>query len=79
MDIDICGPSVPTIMGVAGEMVHQCASGLSPVYAEDNLAVVSVGFMLPDPDEAVIWRGPKKNGAQRWSSLSHCCDGVPAP
>jgi len=63
MDIDICGPSVPTIMGVAGEMVHQSASGLSPVYAEDNLAVVSVGFLLPDPDEAVIWRGPKKNGA----------------
>jgi len=63
MDIDICGPSVPTIMGVAGETVHQSASGLSPVYAEDNLAVVSVGFLLPDPDEAVIWRGPKKNGA----------------
>lgn len=20
------------------------------------------GFMLPDPDDAVIWRGPRKNG-----------------
>ena len=32
------------------------------VYAEDNLAVMSVGFMLPTSDAAVIWRGPKKNG-----------------
>ena len=23
---------------------------------------MSIGFMLPDPDEAVIWRGPRKNG-----------------
>lgn len=62
MDIDICGPSVPRIMGVDGEQIHQSGSGWSPVYADDNLAVMSIGFMLPDPDEAVIWRGPKKNG-----------------
>ena len=71
MDIDICGPSVPTIMGVAGEPVHQSGSGLSPVYVDDNLAAMSVGFMLPDPDEAVIWRGPKKNGVcwrEDWGS-----------
>lgn len=23
---------------------------------------MSVGFLLSGPDEAVIWRGPKKNG-----------------
>nr|CAD1820012.1 unnamed protein product [Ananas comosus var. bracteatus] len=23
---------------------------------------MSIGFMLPHPDEAVIWRGPRKNG-----------------
>lgn len=50
------------IMGLGAEQVHQSASGWSPVYAEDNLAVMSIGFMLPDPDEAVIWRGPNKNG-----------------
>jgi len=26
-----------------------------------NFAVMSVGFMLSDPNEAIIWRGPKKN------------------
>eukprot|EP00051_Salpingoeca_urceolata_P005504 m.73813 g.73813 ORF g.73813 m.73813 type:complete len:317 (-) comp14387_c0_seq2:48-998(-) len=62
LDVDICGPSIPTIMGIEGESVHQSASGWSPVYVEDNLAVMSVGFLLPSPDDAVIWRGPKKNG-----------------
>ena len=23
---------------------------------------MSIGFMLPNPDDAVIWRGPRKNG-----------------
>lgn len=62
MDIDICGPSIPRLLGLEGEQVHQTASGWSPVYVEENLGVMSVGFMLQDPSEAVIWRGPKKNG-----------------
>ncbi|KAJ1339743.1 hypothetical protein BSLG_005649 [Batrachochytrium salamandrivorans] len=47
---------------VEKEQVHQSNIGWSPVYVSDNLAVMSIGFMLPDPDEAVIWRGAKKNG-----------------
>lgn len=35
---------------------------LSLQYVEDNLGVMSVGFLLSSPDDAVIWRGPKKNG-----------------
>ncbi|KAI8873858.1 nucleotide-binding protein 1 [Ramicandelaber brevisporus] len=62
IDIDICGPSIPTIMGVRGEQLHQSGTGWTPVYPQDNIGVVSIGFLLPSPDEAVIWRGPKKNG-----------------
>nr|XP_048689868.1 cytosolic Fe-S cluster assembly factor NUBP1 isoform X2 [Caretta caretta] len=62
LDIDICGPSIPKIMGIEGEQVHQSGSGWSPVYVEENLCVMSVGFLLSGPDDAVIWRGPKKNG-----------------
>ncbi|KAM9457413.1 cytosolic Fe-S cluster assembly factor nubp1 [Clarias gariepinus] len=62
LDVDICGPSVPRMMGLEGEQVHQSGSGWSPVYVEDNLAVMSIGFLLSSPDDAVIWRGPKKNG-----------------
>eukprot|EP00794_Sanderia_malayensis_P009183 gene9183-10157_t len=62
LDLDICGPSIPRIFGVEHEQVHQSASGWSPVYVQENLCVMSVGFLLSGPDEAVIWRGPKKNG-----------------
>jgi Mrp family chromosome partitioning ATPase len=49
-------------MGCEGEQVHQSGSGWSPVYVEENLGVMSVGFLLSSPSDAVIWRGPKKNG-----------------
>jgi len=62
MDVDICGPSIPTILGIASEQVHSSSSGWSPVYVQDNLAVMSVGFMLPTSRDAIMWRGPKKNG-----------------
>ncbi len=63
MDIDICGPSAPKMMGVEEDEVHRHpVTGWAPVYAADNLAVMSVGFMLGSKADAVIWRGPKKNG-----------------
>ena len=61
LDIDICGPSIPRMLGLQGEEIHQSGAGWSPVYVEDNLAVMSIGFMLPNQDDAVIWRGPRKN------------------
>lgn len=63
LDVDVCGPSMPRMLGVQSESVRQSSIGWTPVYAEDNLAVMSIAFLLPDPDAAVIWRGPKKNGA----------------
>lgn len=65
LDIDICGPSQPRVFGVIGEQVHQSGSGWSPVYVDDNLSVMSIGFLLGSPDDAIIWRGPKKNGMIR--------------
>ncbi|XP_050543303.1 cytosolic Fe-S cluster assembly factor NUBP1 homolog isoform X2 [Daktulosphaira vitifoliae] len=61
LDVDICGPSLPIVFGVQDEKVHQSGSGWSPVFVEENLSVMSVGFLLDDRDDAVIWRGPKKN------------------
>ncbi len=50
------------MLGLVGHEVHQSASGWSPVYVDDNLGVMSIGFMLPSKDDAIIWRGPRKNG-----------------
>ena len=61
LDIDICGPSIPRMMGVLHGEVHQSNSGWDPVYVDDNLSVMSIGFLLGDPDDAVIWRGAKKH------------------
>ena len=62
LDIDICGPSSPRMMGALHGEVHQSNSGWDPVYVDDNLSVMSIGFLLGDPDDAVIWRGAKKHG-----------------
>uniref|UniRef100_A0A8C7K0X1 Nucleotide binding protein 1 (MinD homolog, E. coli) n=1 Tax=Oncorhynchus kisutch TaxID=8019 RepID=A0A8C7K0X1_ONCKI len=62
LDVDICGPSIPRIMGLEGEQDNLCVCVCVLQYVEDNLAVMSIGFLLSSPDDAVIWRGPKKNG-----------------
>lgn len=62
MDTDICGPSIPKMMGVEEETIHVSSAGWSPVWVADNLGVMSIQFMLPNRDDAIIWRGAKKNG-----------------
>jgi len=62
LDIDICGPSIPRMLGLEGHEVHSSNLGWSPVYINDNLGVMSIGFLLSNPDDAIIWRGPRKNG-----------------
>lgn len=61
LDIDITGPSQTLFMGVKSEEVHKSASGWTPVYADENLAVMSAGFMIA-ADAALIWGGARKNG-----------------
>lgn len=38
------------------------ASHIEFKFVDENLSLMSIGFMLPSLDDAVIWRGPKKNG-----------------
>ncbi|KAB0401446.1 hypothetical protein E2I00_009230, partial [Balaenoptera physalus] len=67
LDVDLCGPSIPRMLRVQGKAVHQCDSGWVPVFVdqEQSISLMSVGFLLEKPDEAVVWRGPKKNGNDR--------------
>ena len=62
LDVDVCGPSAPHMLGVADEEVRMSNSGWSPVYVEENLSVMSVAFMLQKKTDAVIWRGVRKTG-----------------
>eukprot|EP01017_Pseudomicrothorax_dubius_P036392 TRINITY_DN5204_c0_g1_i3.p1 TRINITY_DN5204_c0_g1~~TRINITY_DN5204_c0_g1_i3.p1 ORF type:complete len:364 (+),score=95.90 TRINITY_DN5204_c0_g1_i3:1-1092(+) len=62
LDVDICGPSIPRMLGLVGHEVHQSNEGWSPVFVDENLSVMSIGFLLQKQDDAIIWRGPRKNG-----------------
>lgn len=64
LDVDICGPSQARMWGVEGERVHANASGWSPIMV-DETAIMSVSFLLERAEQAVIWRGPKKNGLMK--------------
>lgn len=57
LEIGDCKNEPPSV-----QQIHQSGSGWSPVYVDDNLSLMSAGFLLPSLDAAVIWRGPKKNG-----------------
>ncbi|EFO64909.1 Nucleotide-binding protein 1 [Giardia lamblia P15] len=62
MDVDICGPSIPTMTSSQGSEVHQSALGWEPISVLPNMAIISIGFMLEKLDDPVILRGPKKHG-----------------
>ncbi|KAL7221079.1 hypothetical protein ACSBR1_023102 [Camellia fascicularis] len=45
------------MLGLEGQEIHQSNLGWSPIYVESNLGVMSIGFMLPNPDEADVYWG----------------------
>lgn len=61
LDIDICGPSQARMFGCEDESVHDNDEGWSPIQVRDNLMLMSIAFLLESRNEAVIWRGPRKN------------------
>ena len=97
LDIDICGPSVPKILGIEKRQVFQCSEGWVPVHVDpygeipnsknsisensnfddekmqhhaspsskNTLCCMSIAFLLQNEDDAVIWRGPKKQAMIR--------------
>ena len=48
LDIDLCGPSIPRMLGLQGQEVHQSEAGWCPVYTDNSqtLGVMSIGFLL---------------------------------
>ncbi len=78
MDIDIHGPSIPTLVGLEGASLVQTDRGLMPVVYSNFLKVMSIGFLIRDRNDAVIWRAPMKHGLIKqfltdvaWGSLDY--------
>jgi Mrp family chromosome partitioning ATPase len=49
------------MMGREDEIIQKDDDGMIPIELGD-LKVMSIGFMLRNPDDAIIWRGPLKMG-----------------
>lgn len=65
MDVDIHGPDIPRMLGLKG-MIRATEEGkIEPMFYSDNLKAISIEAMMPDKDEAIIWRGPFKHTAIR--------------
>jgi Mrp family chromosome partitioning ATPase len=64
LDVDIHGPSVPKMLGIEGAVTLMDGESLLPVNAL-GLKVMSLGLMLENPEDAVIWRGAMKHGVIR--------------
>jgi Mrp family chromosome partitioning ATPase len=84
LDTDFHGPSVPKMLGLEGAELLGDGEMIMPVDGGDNLKVMSIGFSLSSPHQAVIWRGPVKYGVLqqllgevRWGELDYLVIDVP--
>ncbi len=61
LDIDIHGPNLPKMLGVDKEKLQSPGEErIEPVRISENLKLVSMAFLLPEENQAIIWRGPLK-------------------
>lgn len=76
IDCDFYGPSIPTLIGSSEVQVDHEQRLIPP--EKHGLKYISIGFFLPNPDEAVIWRGPMFHTAMKqmfndvnWGSVDY--------
>lgn len=60
LDVDIHGPNLAKMLGVEDKRLDVSPVGIKAVDVNENLKLVSMSFLLQDPDLPVIWRGPLK-------------------
>ncbi len=84
LDADLTGPCVPKMLGLKGHKMELGPAGIMPARGSEDIAVVSMDFLLPGGDSPVIWRGPLKMGAIRqflgevaWGDLNYLLIDLP--
>lgn len=66
LDTDVHGPNVAKMLGCEdGAVLSPDGVVMYPVETEKGIKVMSLSFVLQDPDEAIIWRGAMKMSAIR--------------
>lgn len=84
LDGDLHGPSIPKILGADNKKPEFTQEAILPVSASPNLKIMSMAFLISDPDSPVIWRGPMKMGALKqfiidvhWGNLDYLLIDMP--
>jgi len=92
LDVDLTGPSIPRFFGIETSKVRQAPGGWIPIPVHEasaasrdgtdkkrgSLHCMSLGFLLANRGDAVVWRGPKKTAMVRqflsdvhWENLDY--------
>ena len=61
LDADVYGPSIPTMLGLAGKPESPDGKSMLPLRAH-GIEAMSIGLLV-DPDTPMIWRGPMATSA----------------
>jgi len=57
LDADITGPSIPKMFGLTARPTGS-DKAILPVETRSGIEIMSINLLLPQEDDAVIWRGP---------------------
>ena len=70
LDADITGPSIPKMFGITTRPTGS-DTGILPVISRSGIEVMSINLLLPQEDDAIIWRGPliSKTITQFWETV----------
>jgi ATP-binding protein involved in chromosome partitioning len=84
LDADLHGPNIPKMLGIENRRLSGSDAGIVPIPITDNLNVISMAYLLEDPDTPVIWRGAMKHGVIRqflgevnWGDLDYLVVDLP--
>jgi len=71
LDADITGPSIPKMFFARQPRPLASEEGLLPSGTTSGIKIMSINLLLPDENEAVIWRGPLISSAigQFWAEV----------
>lgn len=82
MDGDVYGPSLPTMLGIAGQQPMASGSTLMP-FEVHGIKSMTIGAMVP-AEKPLIWRGPMAQGAFKqlieqtdWGNLDYLVIDLP--
>ncbi|KAH3687178.1 hypothetical protein WICPIJ_001837 [Wickerhamomyces pijperi] len=61
LDIDLTGPSIPRIFQAEDSKIVQSHHGWIPVSSTNGIKLISIGFLIKDRGDSIVWRGAKKS------------------